>query len=101
MDTEFEPISWNKPLMRVKARIETGKDFVNNFNKFITLQKFTGNTIKKTFTSFNTKTGKVCYGSHKHKCWSCSPQVKQVQKDLTQFKRYAVRGEIRNNSYDY
>lgn len=102
MDMEFKPISWNKPLMRVKARIDTGKDFVNNFNKFITIQKFTGNTIKKTFASFNPNSGKVCYGSHSHKCWSCSPQAKTIQKDTTNFKRYTVRGEIRdNNSCEY
>jgi len=99
---ENEPISWNKPLMRVKARLNTGKDFVNNFNKYITIHKFTGNTIKNRFTSFNPISGKVCYGSHRHKCWSCSPQEKQVQKDVTNFKRYTVRGEIKdNNSRDY
>ena len=97
-----QPISWNKPMMLVKARIDTGKDFVNNFNKFVTIRKFTGNTLKNRFTSFNPNSGKVCYGSHRHKCWSCSPQVKQVQKDTTNFKRYTVRGEIKdNNSNDY
>ena len=99
---ENEPISWNKPLMRVKARLNTGEDFVNNFNKYVTISKFTGNTIKKRFTSFNPNSGKVCYGSHRHKCWSCSPQVKQVQKDVTNFKRYTVGGEIKdNNSHEY
>jgi len=100
-----QPISWNKPLMRVKARLNTGENSVNNFNdinKFITIHKFTGNTIKNRFTSFDPKTGKVCYGSHRHKCWSCSPQVKRVQKDVTNFKRYTVRGEIKdNNSHEY
>jgi hypothetical protein len=100
-----QPISWNKPLMRVKARIDSGKGGLNNFNtfdKFVTIQKFTGNTIKKTFTSFNPNSGKVCYGSHSHKCWSCSAQVKQLQKDVTNFKRYTVGCEIKdNNSNDY
>ena len=100
-----QPISWNKPLMRVRARIDTGKQVVNNFsdfNKFVTIQKFTSNTIKNRFTSFNPTTGKICYGSHKHRCWSCSPQVKTVQKEATNFKRYTVGCEIKdNNSNEY
>jgi hypothetical protein len=99
MDTDYTPISWNKPLMRVKARIYPSNTVFDD--KFVTLLKRTGNTIKDKFTSFNPKTGKTCYGSHRHQCWSCSPSVKSTNKRNTYFKRHTVSGEINDNINDY
>jgi len=100
MDTDYKPISWNKPLMRVKARIYSEK--IDHTNTFVTLMKHTGNTIKRTFTSFNPDTGKTCYGSHSNKCFGCKIPMKSIQKLQTNFKRHMVGGEIRdNNSHEY
>ena len=102
MDIDYAPISWNKRLMHIRASIETGNDDVNNFNEFVTLKKFTGNTIKKNYTSFNPNTGKACYGSHNKNCFGCKIPIKTIQKNQTNFKRHIVGGEIKdNNSNDY
>lgn len=79
MDDNFDymPIRRSDRLMTIRARV-ISKQFTHTPDKFATIQKRTGNTVKKGSVSINTDTNKFVCGSHSKKCYACSPSQKPL-----------------------
>ena len=89
---DHTPIRWSKRLMYIKARLDDPQQPFQH--KFVTLEKHTGNTLKKTYTSLHPSTGKICHGSHSHKCYACLQDPKRIQQKHSDFKRFNVKKAI-------
>jgi hypothetical protein len=104
MDDNFDyvPIRRSDRLMTIRARVITKQTlpFAHTPDKFATIQKRTGNTVKKGSVSINTHTQKFVCGSHSKKCYACSPSQKPLigrRQKLREVSKHIIDETIYND----
>lgn len=82
MDDNFDyvPARRSDRLITIKARMITKSILPGDLrpDKFATIQKRTGNTVKKGSVILDTTTQRNVCGSHSKKCYACSPSQKPL-----------------------
>jgi hypothetical protein len=91
-------IRWNKPCMRLKLRIQTPSAHYNDKDTYVTVDKFTSNTLKNSWNSYNPKTKEVRYASNRisKRVLSCtSNKAIELHEERRDFKRNFLNPSIK------
>jgi hypothetical protein len=96
---DYSPIRRSERLMQIRARVITKPILSGGLcqDKFAIIQKRTGNTIKRGSASLDIETNRFIYGSHRKKCYGCSPSQKPLigrRKKLRESSKYIIDESI-------
>lgn len=91
-------IRWDKPCMRLKLRVQKKSAHYKDKDTYVTVDKFTSNTLKNSWNSYNPKTNQVRYASNRisKKVLSCtSNKAIQLHEERRTFKRNFINPSIK------
>jgi len=94
-DISFGPIRKSIPTRTIKVHLinDNKKDWRN----VTQIMKVNTNTTVKHWTTYNTDSKQMHYGSHHHWCSGCHISPKIISQNHTNFKRYFINESIKNN----